>query len=75
MPGGLCATMLGMTTSTTFARFIVLAGLVHAVVILTACGPEWFPKCEDPKHPCPNVEPNYPPSPAFGSVNDAGDSG
>jgi hypothetical protein len=39
----------------------ILAPIVTIGATLAACGVEWFPKCNDPKHPCPDVEPNYPP--------------
>lgn len=40
--------------------FVVLGSIVMMGVVLTACGVNWFPKCDDPKHPCPPVEPDYP---------------
>lgn len=37
--------------------------MVLALVLLPACeGETVFPRCDDPKHPCPPVEPNYPTS-------------
>lgn len=39
---------------------------VLAAGIAVSCGGSLFPKCDDPKHPCPNVEPDYPASPPFG---------
>ncbi len=60
---------------------VILGSVVLVGAVLMACGVNWFPKCDDPKHPCPNVEPDYPPSPPFGaprrdaSITDAGDAG
>lgn len=53
----------------------VLAPIVTGAFVLAACGVELFPKCNDPKHPCPNVEPDYPQEPAFGAHRDAGVDG
>ncbi len=49
----------------------VLAPIVGAGFVLAACGVNWFPKCDDPKHPCPPVEPDYPPGPPM-SARDGG---
>ncbi len=53
----------------------LLLASVSMVVVLGACGVNWFPKCDDPKHPCPPVEPDYPPPTPFGAGHDAGDAG
>lgn len=57
-------------------RIVMMVPLMLAsvcmVVALGACGVKWFPRCDDPKHPCPPVEPDYPPSPPFGTAGDAG---
>ncbi len=48
----------------------VLAPIVAAGFVLAACGVNWFPKCDDPKHPCPPMpEPTEQP---MGAVRDAG---
>lgn len=52
---------------------VALIGSLCALVA-TGCGQEWFPTCKDPKHPCPPVEPDYPPSPPF-AARDAGADG
>lgn len=53
-------------------RLVMLIPLALAsvtmVVVLGACGVNWFPKCDDPKHPCPPVEPDYPAT----KIKDAG---
>ncbi len=43
----------------------VLAPIVGAGLVLTACGVNWFPKCDDTSRPnggCAPVEPDYPSS-------------
>jgi hypothetical protein len=55
-----------MTTRDHVAQlvFVTLAGVVAlgfaSQVSMVACGTSLFPKCDDPMHPCPNVEPDYP---------------
>lgn len=50
---------------------MVLAPVVAFGALTMACGANWFPKCDDPKHPCPPVEPDYPPSPRFKALDAA----
>ena len=40
--------------------FTLLASIVAVGAILTACGVEWFPRCEDPKNPCPPMPESHP---------------
>jgi len=49
---------------------LIVVGLI--VMALSSCGANWFPKCDDPKRPCPPVEPDYP---AGAPSRDAGDGG
>jgi hypothetical protein len=56
-----------MRTVRLLITLAVLAPFVIGGFVLAACGVNWFPKCEDPKHPCPPVEPDYP----SGLVRDA----
>jgi hypothetical protein len=46
---------------------LVLAASIAVIGLAASCGGGLFPRCDDPKHPCPNVEPDYPVSPPFGA--------
>lgn len=49
--------------------------LVLVVVAVVGCpGQTLFPKCDDPAHPCPPVEPNYPTSDRDGVGTPIGDA-
>jgi hypothetical protein len=49
--------------------------VVLALVSLVACdGDTIFPRCDDPKHPCPPVEPDYPASDRDGLGTPIGDA-
>lgn len=51
------------------------ACMVLALVSLTACeGDTVFPRCDDPKHPCPPIEPHYPASNRDGLGTPLGDA-
>lgn len=52
-----------------------LALFVVSIVTLTACqGETLFPRCDDPAHPCPPVEPNYPATDRDGLGTPLGDA-
>lgn len=46
--------------------FLIGVAALVAAGSLLACE-TLFPKCDDPTKPCPLVEPDYPPTPRFGS--------
>lgn len=52
------------------SKAVVIGGVLLLIGI--GCGQELFPTCKDPKHPCPDVDPNYPDPTPFGASRDAG---
>lgn len=47
-------------------RFVTALVTLAAVSLLGCPGDSLFPRCDDPKNPCPPVDPNYPESAADG---------
>ncbi len=56
----------------TVIAFVIMMGFLAALALSEGCGVNWFPKCDDPRHPCPEVQPDYPPPTPFAQSLEAG---
>ena len=63
--GGLIPTILVVV------GILMLGGLI-CIALFSCARQEFLPWCDDPKHPCPNVQPDYPPPAPMGAPRDAG---